>query len=109
MTYLDQKDEKSAIQDEAYALMYKMWSTISGETRSVGERAGEHLRDIRYTKNLALASPPLPTHMVHQRPPPVSRHWGQSSHSADDLKINVLALIQRDPKDNYTTLYREHI
>ncbi len=36
-------------------------------------------------------------------------HWGQSSHSVEVLKINILALIERDPQEDSTTIYREHI
>ncbi len=42
-------------------------------------------------------------------PTPVGRHSERSSHSGDDLKINVLALIQRDPKNDNTALYRENM
>ncbi len=63
-----------------------------------------HYRDIRYTKHPTLPPPPW----LIKNPTPVGRHWGQSLHSIDDLKINILALIQRDPQEDYTTLYREH-
>ncbi len=77
-----------------------------GETkRTLGERVSEHLRDIRYTKHPTLGPPSW----LNKDPTPVSRHWGQSSHLADDLKINILAFINRDPQDDHTTLYREHI
>ncbi len=79
-----------------------------GETkRTLGERVSEHLRDIRYTKHPIL--PPPPPSWLNKDPTPVGRHWGQSSHPGDDLKINILALINRDPQDDHTTLYREHI
>jgi hypothetical protein len=50
-----------------------------------------------------------PPSWVAKDPTPVGRHWGESSHSIDDIKINILALINRDPEDPHTTLYREHI
>ena len=77
-----------------------------GETTcSLGEHISEHMRDIRYTRDPTLAPPSW----LLKDPTPVGRHWGQSSHAADDLQINILSLIQRDPKDDYTTLYIENI
>ncbi len=35
--------------------------------------------------------------------------WGQASHNVDDIKITILAFIQRDPEDPQTTLYRAYV
>ncbi len=83
-----------------------MWSTIRGETkRTLSERLSEHLRDIRYTHDRTIAPPSW----LAKDPTPVGRHWGQSSHSVDDIKVNILTLIGRDPMDTQITLYREHV
>ncbi len=77
-----------------------MWRTYVGETKlTLGERLSEHLRDIRYTHDQTKAPPSW----LAKDPTPVGRHWGQSSHSIDDIKVNVLTLIGRDPTDTQTT------
>ncbi len=60
------------------------------------------LRDICYTKYPILAYPP---------PSPdgsLKTQWVDIGGNRD-LKINILALIKRDPQEDSTTLYKEHI
>ncbi len=65
----------------------------------------EHFRDSHYTKTHTNAPPSW----LLKDPTPEGRHWGQASHDVDDIKINILAFIQRDSEDPQTTLYRAHI
>ena len=102
---------KSWLQKQQSYLIYMLTCTNCGKqyvgetSRTFGERCSEHLRDIRYTRDPSLAPPSW----LLKEPTPVGKHWGQTSHTIEELKINILALIHRDPKDPATKLYRQHL
>ena len=96
---------------ESNNLVYLLSCTICGmqyvgETlRPFRDRCREHFRDIEYSLNPSKAPPSW----LKNEGTPVGMHWSKPGHSQTNMKINVLSLIGKDPKESSTTLYRKHV
>ncbi len=76
---------------------------ISETYCSLKERLSEHLRDIGHQCNPEYAPPSV----IQKRPTTVARHFGRDQHTLDDLNVQILELICKNPLGPHTDDFRE--
>ncbi len=78
-------------------------SQYVGQTgNSIQMRFQKHLKDIEHCTNWTRAPPSIKS----QGPTNVGQHFAQRGHSVNDIQINVLGLIRRDPSTGSTKDFR---